>query len=110
MQDRKKVLASISLLVFGWFIFLHWIGFWLKLDDPEFDLALERAEKTWIKEVELIKTYPFTPVTRAEAARWYVLFAQDIGLVPSWNSATWSSVTCSFADLGDLWKRYSVFK
>jgi hypothetical protein len=39
---------------------------------------LLRAEKTGIKGIEEIRSYPFSPVTRMEAAQWYVLLAQDI--------------------------------
>lgn len=94
MQDRKKVVASISLVVFLGRTFLHWVGFGLEIDDPEFDQAIVWADNTWIKETWIIQAYPFSPVTRAEAAVRYVLLAQDIGLVPDGNTDE-----CIFSDL-----------
>lgn len=52
------------------------------IDDPEFDQALVRAEHVGIDGIEVIQEYPFTPITRREAAEWYVLLARDIELVP----------------------------
>lgn len=94
MQDRKRVVASISLVVFTWWIFSYWIGYGLEIDDPEFDEAIIWAANTWIKETWLIQEYPFTPVTRAEAAVRYVLLAQDIWLVPDGNLDE-----CVFSDI-----------
>ena len=97
MQDRKKVVASISLVVFTGWIFFHWVGFGLEIDDPEFDQALVWAETTGVKETWLIQEYPFSPVTRAQAAVRYVLLAQDIWLVPDGDPNE-----CVFADLEEF--------
>jgi hypothetical protein len=94
MQDRKKVVASISLVVFAGRIVFYRVWWGTKLQDPEFDTELIWAEQTWIKNIENIRAYPFSPVSRKEAAQWYVLLAQDIWLVPDGNKSE-----CVFADI-----------
>ena len=96
MQEWKKILALVSITVFAGGIFLHWVMFGKVLDDPEFDAALLRAEQTGITEIDLIREYPFSPVTRTEAAIWYVLLAQDIWLVPPDDEA------CEFQDIEQM--------
>ena len=97
MKEWKKVVALLSIAVFGGWVFFYWIGWGTKLEDPEFDAALIWAQETGIQDLELIRSYPFSPITRAEAAQRYVLLAQDIGLVPGWHQQD-----CVFRDLGDF--------
>lgn len=62
------------------------------LQDEEFDAALAWAESIDLYNVETVKNYPFSTITRAEATTWYVAFGQQTGLVPTRSR-------CSFLDI-----------
>ncbi len=96
MQEWKKILAGISITVFIVLVCGFWIGWGIELEDPEFEDALVWAEQSGIDDIETLRAYPFRPVTRATAAQWYVLLAQDIGLVPGVPG------DCVFADIADI--------
>lgn len=95
MQEWKKIVAGVSVIVFGGRLFLHLVMFGPALQDPEFDQALIWAEQAQIPDLEKTQNYPFSSITRAEAAIWYVRLAQDISLIPQQS-------TCSFEDIDDL--------
>jgi hypothetical protein len=97
MQEWRKIVAGISLLVMFGRGLIYRAGRGTKLQDPEFDQALLWAAETGIQDIEHIRSYPFQAITRAQAAQWYVLLAQDIGLVPSRTADI-----CTFDDIDQL--------
>lgn len=78
-----------------WGIFLLRIMFWPVLQDSEFDEALVWAESVNLYNIDTVKDYPFSTITRAEATTRYVMFGQQTGLMPARSS-------CSFKDIEDV--------
>ena len=98
MKEWKQIVAMIAIIVFVGRWFLHIFMFGNVLDDPEFDDALAWAEQVGIWGIELSREYPFSSVTRREAAQWYVSVAQEIWLVPEQDD------DCTFTDIYHLEK------
>ena len=96
MQERKTWIARTGIIALLWWIFLPWFEYGVKLHDPEFDQALERAQSVGIENIDDIRKYPFSTITRTEAAQRYVALAHDIGLIPP------SAQDCHFKDIHHL--------
>lgn len=96
MQEWKKWVAYIWIIAIIGRIFLPFFQYGTKLHDPEFDAALERAKNAWIENIDTIKKYPFDPITRTEAAQWYVALAHYLEILPE------NSDTCTFKDIHHL--------
>ena len=96
MQERKQVIGVlVTIMLIAWSI-LPLIQFWPILDDQEFDAALIWAETQAFPDTETTKKYPFTTLTRAEAAQRYVQFAHS-------REMLFVSTGCDFSDISDLW-------
>jgi hypothetical protein len=64
--------------------------------DEEFDQALDRAESQGFHDIQELRNAPFRFVTRAEAAQWYVAFAQTNDMI------LYSDDICTFNDISHL--------
>lgn len=97
MPERKQltVWILIFLLIAQWLLPLA--QFWPTLTDPEWEQAYTRADNQNIPEKEETKKYPFSTVTRMQAARRFVRFANL-----HWFKYTKQPIDCQFTDLPKL--------
>lgn len=95
MWSFKHIVAVVSIGVVASWLLLPLVSYGPLLEDSEFDEALVRAESVQLPNIEEIRDYPFSTITRREAAVRYVKFAQDVGIVPVLN-------TCVFEDLNEV--------
>lgn len=80
MQEWKQVVSFIAIAALVAWGFLPWIQFGNLLDDPEFDTALERAKANQFSQIDETVHYPFTTMTRVEAADRYAHFGDVSGI------------------------------
>ncbi len=96
MQEWKKVVSVISVIVLLASMVLYLVMFGPVLDDPEFDAALVRAEEVGMPDLEMTKNYPFSPITRADAVSWFIVTAQEMEMI------VYSDNLCDFDDIDEL--------
>jgi len=96
MQEWKKWIAYIWIIAILGRIFLPFFQYGVKINDPEFDAALQWAKTSGIQDIDEIRKYPFSTITRAEAAQRYVALAHSLEILPETND------TCTFKDIHHL--------
>lgn len=99
MQERKQVVGVLVIVMLLSWSVLPWIQFGNVLDDKEYDSALLRAQLEGFPDIETTKKYPFSTLTRAEAASRYVSFAKSKWLILTDATA---STGCDFKDIADV--------
>lgn len=93
MREWKKLLALVSVAVFVWWSLLTLVMYGDVLDDPEYEEALAWAIALDMPGIDQAQERPFFPVTREQAAQWYVKLAQYKERVP------WYDEDCVFDDV-----------
>lgn len=95
-NEAKRIIALVWIIVFlGRWIF-HIVLFAPLLQDDEFESAMERWERIGIADIQDVRESPFAFITRADAARRYVAYAQTN------NMPIYSDDICTFNDIEDL--------
>lgn len=92
----KKILWSLGIIVILGSIVLPLISYGPIFVDEEFEQALDWAEQQWFQDIQEARDAPFSFVTRAEAAQWYVSFAQSADMI------LYSDEICEFNDIWHL--------
>jgi len=94
--EAKRIIALIWIIVFlGRWVF-HLVAFGPLLQDSEFDQALERGQQIGILEIDDVRESPFHFITRQDAARRYVAYAQFTDM------PLYSDDICEFNDIDGL--------
>lgn len=95
-DEAKRIFSLVSIIcLLGWSM-LALISYGPLLQDKEFESAAKWAEKEGLTTEQELLESPFSFITRAEAAKWYVAFAQ------STNMPLYSNDICSFNDIDFL--------
>lgn len=102
-NEAKRLIAIICIisLVSRWFLWL--VSYAPLLQDTEFEEALVWAHDIWIPDVTQLQEKPFAYITRAEAAAWYVAFAQSSDML------LYNDDICTFNDIDLLvWEQLDM--
>lgn len=94
MPERKELTVWILIFLLIAQRFLPLAQFWPTLQDPEREQAMQWAQTNTLPEYEETKQYPFSTVSRLQAARRIVRFAQF-----HWLQHKKQSIDCQFTDL-----------
>lgn len=97
MQEWKQVISFIAIAVFLGRGLLPLVQYGKILDDKEFEDALQRAQEQQFPQIEETKNYPFTTMTRREAAARYAYFG-DISKTPIQQEPS----ACEFSDIQEV--------
>ena len=95
-NEAKRLIALCSVLVILGWSFLTIVWYAPLFQDSEFDEALLWAQDIGLWSADSIKESPFWYITRAEAAQWYVAFAQSSDML------LYSDDICRFNDIEHL--------
>lgn len=97
MPERKEFTAGILIFLLLAQRLLPLIQFWPTLQDPEYDLAHQRAIDQQLPDIQETTNYPFSTMDRLQAARWFVWFA-TLHQLPEKKQP----LDCQFTDLPKL--------
>jgi len=94
--EAKRLIAACAILVILGRGFLTLVSYGPLMQDTEFDAAVQWAESIGIWSSEDLIQKPFEYITRAEAAHWYVAFAQSSDML------LYTDDICRFNDIADI--------
>lgn len=70
--ERKRILVALCIICILGRTLLPLMQFITQVRDPEFSQALDWAKQQGYSQVDYARNYPFMPIKRSEAARWFV--------------------------------------